>query len=476
VQVNSLGLGLPTVRGASCSALRECSMDRILLLQGETNARNATVQVLRQEQRWDVCAVGTAREAGAALDRQPFQMVVAELTLADRPAVELLQRLRQAETSIPFLAITACYDELVRQYPDVSTWDVLRRPIEEGQLLGRLRQKLADKKLSSPPDSAFTVADYLQLAGMARRSVIIHVESSNVEGQIVVQNGAPVWARDREGLGTDAFQRLALLPRADINCQPCTTWSTKANLEGSLEQLLLDAARRSDEVVRAASRSRAVAVAAQAPAAAPSSPMASAPPPPPNRVIPRPNLPPPRRERSDGPAPALEVSVHKAPVARTATPLPAVVDAPPPASASTDNLRQVATASAPQSKPITSLQHKETGMSSDTSRPPDSQRILTGVPAINAIARADKEGSVLDYAGAFDAETACAVATIASRPITEIVGELGLGDLQSWCVSMGENTWYVVHQSRQLYVAQGTASKNPTNVLRKVEAGCRGQQ
>lgn len=115
-------------------------------------------------------------------------------------------------------------------------------------------------------------------------------------------------------------------------------------------------------------------------------------------------------------------------------------------------------------------------MSSDNSRPPDSQRILTGVPAISAIARADQEGSVLDYAGSFDAETACAVATIASRPITEIVGELGLGDLQSWCVSMGDNTWYVVHQSRQLFVAQGTVSKNPTTVLRKVEAGCRGQQ
>ena len=115
-------------------------------------------------------------------------------------------------------------------------------------------------------------------------------------------------------------------------------------------------------------------------------------------------------------------------------------------------------------------------MRSDSSRPPDSKRILTGVPAISAIACADQEGSVLDYAGAFDAETACAVATIASRPITEIVGELGLGDLQSWCVSMGDNTWYVVHQARQLFVAQGGANKNPSTVLRKVEAGCRGQQ
>lgn len=416
-------------------------MDRILLLQGDATARSDVLQALRAEQRWEVCAVGSAREAWAALERDSIQMVVAELTASDRDALELMQQLRKGTGSIPTLVITSCYDELVRQCHELRTWDVLRRPIEEGQLVGRLRQALADKKLSSPPDSAFTVADYLQLAGMARRSVIIHVESSQVEGQIVVQNGSPVWARDREGLGNGAFQRLALLPRADVNCQPCTTWSTKPNLDGSLEQLLLDAARRSDEIVRMAGK-RAPAPPSTA-AAAPTPAQASAPPLPANRAIPRPNLPPPRRERPETPAPALEVNVNK----------PGV-----------------------QSKSTISLQHKEKGMSSDTSRPPDSQRILTGLPAISAIARADQEGSVLDYAGAFDAETACAVATIASRPITEIVGELGLGDLQSWCVSMGDNTWYVVHQSRQLFVAQGNASKNPTTVLRKVEAGCRGQQ
>lgn len=449
-------------------------MDRILLLQGEAAARNATVQVLRAEQRWDVYAVGTTREAWSVLERQPVEMVVAELTLTDRTAVDLLLRLQQAPSPIPFLVVTGCYDELVRQWPEVSKWDVLKRPLEEGQLLERMRQKVADKKLSSPPDSAFTVADYLQLAGMARRSVIIHVENAGVEGQIVVQNGAPVWARDREGLGNGAFQRLALLPRADINCQPCTTWSTKPNLEGSLEQLLLDAARRADEVVRTASKSRVAVATAPSPAPASATPPASAPPLPPNRAIPRPNLPPPRRERPDSPAPALEVTVNKESAARVQV-MPAAVSAPPNA-AEVSRERQPAPASSPQSKITTPQQQKDNGMSTDTSRPPDSQRILTGVPAISAIARADQEGSVLDYAGAFDAETACAVATIASRPLTEIVGELGLGDLKSWCVSMGDNTWYVVHQSRQLFVAQGAASKNPTTVLRKVEAGCRGQQ
>lgn len=441
-------------------------MDRILLLEGDAAARAAIVQALGAERRLEICAVGTPKEAWAVFERQPFDMVIAELTIADGPAFEMLKRMRNGQNAVPVVVITGHFDELVKQHSELGSWDVLRRPFDEAQLLARVRQKVADKKLSSPPDSAFTVSDYLQLAGMARRSVIIHVEHANVEGQIVVQNGAPVWARDREGIGNGAFQRLALLPRADINCQPCTTWSTKPNLEGSLEALLLEAARHSDEVARS-NKSRV------APPVVPQSSQngSAAPPLPPARAIPRPNLPPPRRERPESPPPSLELS--KPPSVRQPSPEPRVTD-PFAEEASAD---AAAPTSVPKSNTTpTSTSQKENNMRSDSSRPPDSKRILTGVPAISAIACADQEGSVLDYAGSFDAETACAVATIASRPITEIVGELGLGDLQSWCVSMGDNTWYVVHQSRQLFVAQGSLNKNPSTVLRKVEAGCRGQQ
>jgi CheY-like chemotaxis protein len=391
-------------------------MDRILLLEGEPATRAALSQALSSEQTFDVYSVGTLKETFAALDRQRFVLVIASAALADGTALDLVHRLRDGSTDVIILASSNQWEEQVKRYPEIATADVLRTPFEPPQLVARVKQRLADRRLSMGPDSAFTVADYLQLAGMARRSVIVHIECGAIEGQIVVQNGVPVWARDREGVGTGAFHRLALLPRAEVNCQPCTSWSAKPNLEGALEQLLLDAARRSDEgrsnlkVEKEFKPSATPQLAAQTPI----------PPAQPPRAVPRPNPPPLRRERS-------ESSIQK-------------------------------------DKPMSA------------EKPPESQRILTGLPAISAIACADQEGSVLDFAGPFDAETACAVATIASRPITEIVGELGLGDLQSWCVSMGENTWYVVHQARQVFVAQGGASKNPTTVLRKVEAGCRGQQ
>lgn len=387
-------------------------MDRILVLEGEHVTRAALTSALKLDDKLDACFVGTQKEAVAAFERERFELAIVELLPSDPSLPEFIKRLIRTPTLVTVVAAPDRSHELARKHSELASIDLVTAPVAASQLVLHVRQRLADRKLSSPPDSAFTVSDYLQLAGMARRSLIIHVENAETEGQIVVQNGTPVWARDRDGVGTAAFQRLALLSRADVNCQPCTTWSTKSNLEGSLEQLLLDAARRSDE-----SKKRQHAP-------GPALEVASPPPPstPVQRAVPRPNPPPLRRERPE------------------------------------------------------SSTQKEKSMSPDSSKPPESQRILTGVPAISAIACADQEGSVLDYAGSFDAETACAVATIASRPINDIVSELGLGDLQSWCVSMGENTWYVVHQARQMYVAQGAANKNPTTVLRKVEAGCRGQQ
>lgn len=95
--------------------------------------------------------------------------------------------------------------------------------------------------------SAFSVADYLQLAGMARRSLHLRVSNGQTAGTLVVQGGVPVWAQDERGTGPAAFHRLALLSSAQIACAPAEDWAGGTNLEGSLEQLLLDAARAEDE-------------------------------------------------------------------------------------------------------------------------------------------------------------------------------------------------------------------------------------
>jgi predicted regulator of Ras-like GTPase activity (Roadblock/LC7/MglB family) len=90
-------------------------------------------------------------------------------------------------------------------------------------------------------------------------------------------------------------------------------------------------------------------------------------------------------------------------------------------------------------------------------------------PSVKGAARAERDGSVLEYAGELDAETSCAVATVAARQVEELAAELGLGDVLSWHASMGKSSWYVVQSPEQMLVAVGGPNKNPSSILGKLE-------
>ena len=92
--------------------------------------------------------------------------------------------------------------------------------------------------------------------------------------------------------------------------------------------------------------------------------------------------------------------------------------------------------------------------------------------ALSGAARARKDGSVLDVAGEMDAETACAVVSVAARHMDELAADLGLGDLASWHLSLGKSTWYVVNTGDELVIGLGGPNKNPTSTLGKIEESC----
>jgi predicted regulator of Ras-like GTPase activity (Roadblock/LC7/MglB family) len=76
---------------------------------------------------------------------------------------------------------------------------------------------------------------------------------------------------------------------------------------------------------------------------------------------------------------------------------------------------------------------------------------------------------VLEYIGEVDAETCCAMATVAARQVEDLAAEIGLGDVLSWHASIGKSTWYVAQASDQMLVATGGPNKNPGATLGKLE-------
>jgi hypothetical protein len=101
--------------------------------------------------------------------------------------------------------------------------------------------------------------------------------------------------------------------------------------------------------------------------------------------------------------------------------------------------------------------------------------VLTALDALSGITRADELGSVCDKAGELDAEIAAAVATLAGQQLVEVVDELGLGQLTSWHVSLGQRSWFVAKDGKHTWVGGGPLNKNAAATLKKVQDSVRGQ-
>ena len=100
------------------------------------------------------------------------------------------------------------------------------------------------------------------------------------------------------------------------------------------------------------------------------------------------------------------------------------------------------------------------------------QQLLQLDSSLKAGARADHHGSVIEAVGELDAETACAVATMAARDLAEAAAELGFGRLDAWQLSLGSSTWYVAIGRDDLVITQGGVNKNPGALLRKLAKSC----
>jgi len=396
-------------------------MHHVLLLEDDVPLRAALLRSLQDIRELSLLGVGSVADAIKALDAHPPSLLVSDLDLPDGTGLDLLPELAARGLRVPIVFITAHHTRFGSELPTSPNIEVLQKPFSGEKLkhVVRLRLQTAEQ------DPAFAVSDYLQLAGMAKRSVRLSVrQGAEHIGEIVVQDGEPRWATDHTGEGEAAFRRLALLPRAEVTCQALVAPLEQVNLAGSLEHLLIDAARFADEARRSTGVAAHVASAARATPSPPSLP------------------PPPRPHRPPLPPRPSEARLRAA--SEAATP-------------------------APSSSPLVPSQEKTV----NPSKPKiTAQQVLALDSSLKAAARADRQGSVIDVAGELDAETACAVATMASREIAEAAAELGFGRPQAWQLSVGASTWYVALGRDELLVSQGGVNKNPGALLKKLAKSC----
>lgn len=430
-------------------------MSQVLVLEDERPLRTSICRDLSRQVGIDAVGAGDLREALDLLSGRPPNVLVADLSLPDGCGLDLLPELAVRGLQIPIIFITAHMERFANELPTSPNIDVLQKPFETSQLCELVRQRVERQK-TAPPPPVFTVADYLQLAGMARRDVTLTVsDRRGQKGRIVIHEGQVRWASDGSGSGVEAFRRLALLPNADVQVQSLPSLDVESNISGSLDQLLLDAARSADEEARDELL--------EEPELA-TSPLPS----PPKGLRAIPPLPPPDKARG---LPAVSKRVSS-----SLDLLPVSAPRSEPAPANGPDKR---TSARPHTDPSPSHETEAKETTVPPARPLKStirtQDVLTKIPALRAVATSSPDGSVLELAGKMDAETACAVVALAARQIDDALQTLGLGDLTSWQVSTSKASWFVVGAPDESVVALGDPSTNPIATLKKLINECGGK-
>jgi hypothetical protein len=125
--------------------------------------------------------------------------------------------------------------------------------MEKPVSLDELRAAVARRAVKARPSGEFlpfSVADYLQLAGLGRHSVVVEVERDGVTvGQVVVWAGETWSAKDERGRGEEALRRLAFSKGTIARCRTLTDEPKgERDLPGHWEMVLLEAARQADEL------------------------------------------------------------------------------------------------------------------------------------------------------------------------------------------------------------------------------------
>ncbi len=195
-------------------------------------------------------AVGTFAEANALLAQASPQLMIVDLELSDGSGLDLIANLLDKNGPTGVLAMGAPMANWPEALPHNGDVRYLEKPINAHQLR-RLTRSWTHAALPPPP---FGVVEYLQLACLGRRSVIVRCESRRSRGSVVVYGGE-LWdakVRTPHGKliseGVDAFRHCVATESQRVIVSTVTE-PPERTLQAHWEYLLMDTHKLMDEGV-----------------------------------------------------------------------------------------------------------------------------------------------------------------------------------------------------------------------------------
>jgi CheY-like chemotaxis protein len=218
----------------------------VLVVEDEPVLRASMVRGLSKLPGIEIVDAGTVRDARELMRAYPPALVISDLDLPDGSGVEVASELERMGRRVPVVFVTAYLGRYRTKVPERPNFEIHEKPLALDRLRRIISGHLGALESESHP---FGLVDYVQLAGMGRRSVVIDVRGHlRGIGRVVIRDGELWSASDEQGRGLEAFRRLAFLQNATIACRAAQEAEhVPRDVQGSAESVLLDVLREYDE-------------------------------------------------------------------------------------------------------------------------------------------------------------------------------------------------------------------------------------
>ncbi len=247
-------------------------MALVYVIEDDDSLREILVESLVQAglHTWGFASVDGAVEG---LSQQVPDFLITDLDLGERSGLAMLEELDRHGLAIPTLLISGYLQEFGPHIPQRQGLELLAKPFDLQVLIehvygvlqfipaevdavledvlepGPMAQGFPSESEGAAP---FGLFDYLQLACVGGHTVEINVfdpsDASNLIGRVLVLGGELWSTQDAQGMGSDAFLRLASVSGLIVTCNAMLQTSLARNIHCAWDALLLRAATLQDDV------------------------------------------------------------------------------------------------------------------------------------------------------------------------------------------------------------------------------------
>jgi CheY-like chemotaxis protein len=223
-------------------------MKKVLIVDDETRLLQSIEAGLKSYlDEFHVITAQNGKEAVHFLERENINLVVTDLRMPEMDGFELLAHLTSAHPFMPTIVMTAFATPEIEDRLNASgTSKLLEKPIDIEKLAEAIREGLRQKS-NEGALAGFSLANFLQLLEMEKRTCLLNVQDGNMHGHIYVNQGN-VHAAVADGMkGEDAIYHLLSSEHVNITFQKLPKRRIQQMIKIPLMSLLIEAMRRKDE-------------------------------------------------------------------------------------------------------------------------------------------------------------------------------------------------------------------------------------